>query len=80
MKTLGWLVLCEGRTLFMRDKTDILWALEDSNYKVIELVSKIEQSVALQECEESRQLLMELYLLQEDEIKALRERLKRFEQ
>jgi hypothetical protein len=79
MKTLGWLVLCEGRTLFMRDKTDILWALEDSNYKVVELVAKAEQSVALQECEESRQLLMELYLLQEEEIKALRERLKRFE-
>jgi hypothetical protein len=33
----------------------------------------------LTECEESRQLLMELYLLQEDEIRMLRERLKVFE-
>lgn len=80
MKTLGWLVTCEGRTLFMRQKEDIQWAIDDVNYKVIELVEKAEQSAALQECEESRQLLMELYLLQEDEIKALRERLKRFEQ
>jgi hypothetical protein len=80
MKTLGWLVLCEGRTLFMRDRTDILWALEDSNYKVVELVAKAEQSGALQECEESRQLLMELYLLQEEEIRVLREKLKGFEQ
>lgn len=79
MKTLGWLIECEGRSLFMRQKEDILWAVEDENYKVTEVVAKGEQSQALTECEESRQLLMELYLLQEDEIKMLRERLKGFE-
>lgn len=79
MKTLGWLVECEGRSLFMRQAEDVQWATEDSNYKVTELVAKGEQSTALTECEESRQLLMELYLLQEDEIRMLRERLKAFE-
>jgi len=80
MKTLGFLVECEGRSLFIRERNEIMWAVEDENYKVTELVARGEQSQALTECEESRQLLMELYLLQEDEIKMLRERLKSFEQ
>lgn len=80
MKTLGFLVECEGRSLFMRQAEDVQWAMDDNSYKVTELVAKAEQSTALTECEESRQLLMELYLLQEDEIRMLRERLKAFEQ
>lgn len=80
MKTLGYLVECQGRSLFIRDRSEVQWAFDDENYKVTEVVAKGEQSQALTECEESRQLLMELYLLQEDEIKMLRERLKGFEQ
>lgn len=79
MKTLGWLVQCEGRTLFLRERSEVEWAVEDVNYKVTELVAKGEQSTAYTECEESRQLLMELYLLQEAEIKALCDRLKEVE-
>lgn len=80
MKTLGFLVECQGRSLFIRERSEVQWAVDDENYKVTELVAKAEQSTALIECEESRQLLMELYLLQEDEIRMLRERLKAFEQ
>lgn len=80
MKILGWLVECEGRSLFIRDREEIQWAIEDENYTVIELIdAKHSQTNLLVECEESRQLLMEIYELQESEIFMLRERLKGFE-
>lgn len=73
MKTLGFLVERDGRTLFLREMVE--WAIEDSAYKVIELASKTD----LLACEESRQLLMEIYLIQEEEILLLKNRLKELE-
>ena len=40
MKTLGYLISCEGRQLFMRDKADCSWAYLDDEYTVTELVAK----------------------------------------
>lgn len=80
MKTLGWLVTCEGRSLFIRDQEEIQWAVEDENYTVVELIDKKESQYSrLSECEEARQLLTELYALQEEEIGMLRERIKELE-
>lgn len=73
MKTLGFLVERDGRTLFLREMVE--WAIEDPAYRVTELASKTE----LLECEEARQLLTELYTLQEEEIGMLRERIKELE-
>lgn len=36
----GYLIECEGRSLFMRDKEDVLWAVADENYQVTALVAE----------------------------------------
>lgn len=38
MKTLGYLIETSGRSLFVREESDILWAKEDVNYTVRRLV------------------------------------------
>ena len=86
MKTLGWLVECEGRSLFMRQKEDILWALEDQNYKVTPLVAGdvydsfiVETPVPVlpvtDDTTERLQILEELYELEEEQISNLKTRL-----
>lgn len=40
MKTLGYLITCQDRSLFMRDKADCDWAYNDDEYTVTELVAK----------------------------------------
>lgn len=76
--TVGYLIVRENRELFMRELPE--WAELDPEYHVIELIAKSDsQTSLLIECEESRQLLMDLYELQEIEIAALRERLKGLE-
>lgn len=72
MKTLGWLVQCEGRTLFMREREDILWAIEDSNYTVTELVPKKAEEPTTDETQERLQLLEQIYELEELQIAAMK--------
>ncbi len=83
MKTLGWLIECEGRSLFMREKGDVLWALEDPNYKVTPLVAgEVYETfiVALpvqqaDDTAERLQILEEIYELEEEQIAQLKQRL-----
>lgn len=80
-KTMGYLVSCEGRQLFMRDRTDVEWALSDSNYTVTELVAKKgEESViniasSTDDTQERLQLLEELFELEEVQIAQLKTRM-----
>lgn len=77
--TVGFLIVRDNRELFMRELPE--WAELDPEYHVIELIAKSDsQTNLLLECEESRELLMELYSLQEEEIKMLRERIQHLEE
>lgn len=71
MKTLGYLVECQGRSLFIRDRSEVQWAIDDENYKVTELVPKTDET----DTEERLQILEEIYELEEKEISTLKEKL-----
>lgn len=83
MKTLGWLIECEGRSLFMREKGDVLWALEDPNYKVTPLVAgevydTFIVALPVQQADDTAerlQILEEIYELEEEQIGQLKQRL-----
>lgn len=73
-KTMGYLVACQGRTLFMREKEDCSWAYLDDEYTVTELVAKNDDHV-IDDTAERLQILEEIYELEEKEISLLKGRL-----
>lgn len=76
MKTLGYLISCEGRQLFMRDKADCSWAYLDDEYTVTELVAKpgeeLVDAPSTDETQERLQLLEQIYELEEQQIAAMK--------
>lgn len=86
MKTLGYLITCQDRTLFMRDKADCSWAYLDDEYAVTELVAKpatevydqfiIDAPVQTDDTQERLKLLEQIYELEEEQIGQLKQRLK----
>lgn len=78
----GYLIECEGRSLFMRDKEDVLWAMEDDNYEVTALVAQPKTDVydrfIADDTQERIQLMDELFQLQDKEITLLKQRLEAF--
>lgn len=79
-KTIGYLISCQGRELFMRDKADCSWAYLDDEYTVTELVAKVsEESSATQhstgETQERLQLLEQIYELEEQQIASMKAKL-----
>lgn len=78
----GYLIECEGRSLFMRDKEDVLWAMEDDNYEVTALVAQPKTDVydrfIAYDTQERIQLMDELFTLQDKEITLLKQRLEAF--
>jgi hypothetical protein len=79
MKTLGYLISCEGRQLFMRDKADCSWAYLDDEYTVTELVAKAGEELidapSTDEAQERLQLLEQIYELEEQQIASMKYKL-----
>lgn len=79
MKTLGYLITCQDRSLFMREKSDCDWAYNDSEYKVTELVAKAGEEIpevqTTDDTQERLQLLEELFELEENQIAQLKTRM-----
>lgn len=77
-KVIGYLAIRDGRELFSREFP--VWCQDDINYTVIELVANDGLMEArLQEARDARDLLAELYALQEEELAMMRERIKELE-
>lgn len=85
--TKGFLIECEGRSLFLREKKDVQWAIEDDNYTVTELVPKpklyeqaIEESSGMdaEAVKEQLSMMNDLFLLEEKEIQLLKDQLSEF--
>lgn len=78
----GYLIECEGRSLFMRDKEDVLWAMEDDNYEVTTLVAQPKADIydrfIVDDTQERIQLMNDLFDLQQAEIDQLKQRLEAF--
>ena len=74
MKTLGYLISCQGRELFLREKADASWAYIDDDYTVTELVAKHEQPTS-DDTVERLQILEEIYELEEQQIAEMKGRL-----
>jgi hypothetical protein len=76
MKTLGYLISCQGRQLFMRDAADCSWAYLDDEYTVTELVAKAGEELidapSTDETQERLQLLEQIYELEEQQIAAMK--------
>ena len=77
MKTLGYLISCQDRNLFMRDKADCSWAYLDDEYTVTELVAKAGEEIpesprSVDETQERLQLLEQIYELEEQQIAAMK--------
>lgn len=72
MKTLGYLIECQGRSLFMRDKADCSWAYLDSEYTVTELVAKardvVQEAHIVDDTQERLLLLEQIYELEEQQV------------
>ncbi len=69
-KTMGYLISCQGRELFMRDKADCGWAYLDDEYTVTELVAKTGKDVPEMQpgtdaTQERLELLEQIYALEE---------------
>lgn len=81
METLGYLISCQGRQLFMRDAADCSWAYLDEEYTVTELVAKTgekpltEEHPSTDETQERLQLLEQIYELEEQQIAAMKHKL-----
>ena len=77
MKTLGYLITCQDRSLFMRNKEDCSWAYLDDEYTVTELVARPskEAQEPADETQERLQLLEQIYELEEQQIAAMKEKL-----
>lgn len=83
MKTLGYLISCQGRQLFMRDAADCSWAYLDDEYTVTELVAKAGEEIpetppATDDTVERMQILEQLYELEEQQIAEMRLKLEEF--
>lgn len=79
-KTIGYLISCQGRELFMRDKADCSWAYLDDEYTVTELVAKVseessETQPSVDEAQERLQLLEQIYELEEQQIASMKAKL-----
>lgn len=78
-KTMGYLVSCEDRNLFLRDRSDVEWALADENYTVTELVAKKADESTLipstDDTQERLQLLEQIYELEEQQIAEMKHKL-----
>ena len=73
MKTLGYLITCQDRSLFMRNKEDCSWAYLDDSYTVTELVAK--PQAKSDDTIERVEFLEELYVLEEQQISTLKAKL-----
>lgn len=73
----GYLIECQGRSLFLREKSDIAWAEIDPEYTVTELVAK-DSELAGSEFELYQQLSEKVYILQQEQIENIRTRLEEF--
>lgn len=86
MKTLGYLISCQDRNLFMRDRADCSWAYLDDEYTVTELVAKAGGEVVVNapclpstdDTAERIELMNELFSLQDLEISQLKAQLEKF--
>lgn len=88
MKTLGYLVERDNRSLFIRNIEEASWALEDGNYQVTPLIAMrpadvyeqfiVEAPQATDDTAERIQLMNELFDLQQQEIDQLKHRLEGF--
>lgn len=79
-KTMGYLIACQGRTLFMRDKEDCSWAYLDDEYTVTELVAKageevLDTQLPVDDRTERLEILEELYELEELQIAEMKHKL-----
>jgi hypothetical protein len=81
MKTLGYLISCQGRQLFMRDAADCSWAYLDDEYTVTELVARVGDDVpnalpaTTDDTIERMQILEQLYELEELQIAEMKSKL-----
>src|SRR5215217_4775286 len=80
MKTLGYLISCQDRSLFMRDKADCSWAYLDDEYTVTELVAKVGEEIAetqptSDDTQERLELLEQIYELEEQQIASMKAKL-----
>lgn len=65
----GYLIECDGRSLFIRDKAECQWAIDDPEYTVTELVPKGSEAVSQSSDDAERiQLLEEIFTLEEQQI------------
>ena len=88
MKTLGYLVERDNRSLFIRNIEEASWALEEGNYQATPLVAMKSADVyeqfiadvpqATDDTQERIQLMNELFDLQQKEIDFLKARLEKF--
>lgn len=85
----GYLIECDGRSLFIRDREQIGWAIDDHHYQVTPLVPlppidelSPEQenpvSMTSNEVKEQLKLMNDLFELEEKEIGLLKEQLTEF--
>lgn len=65
----GYLIECQGRSLFLRDKADISWAYTDPEYTVVELVANTgSESHLPPDFQGYVEVSEKLYKLQEEQI------------
>jgi len=75
----GYLIESDGRSLFIRDKESIGWAIDDNRYEVTALVPQ--QSIVQTNVTEMTQrlsLMEEIFDLEESQIKQMKEQLADF--
>lgn len=78
--TLGYLVYREGRHLFIRDLTEVLWAVEDPEYKVTRLVAYDDSlEVLLREVQDDRNLYAQICEMLDEENRELKAKIKELE-
>lgn len=82
MRTYGFLIETAGRSLFVREESDITWAKEDANYTVRRLVDAdevvIEDTSQEHSFDDYVQVSSELYNLQQAQIDLLKGQLEEF--
>ncbi len=83
-KTMGYLISCQGRELFLRDKADCSWAYLDDEYTVTELVAKptevydqfiVDAPMQSDDTQERLRLLEQIYELEEEQIAQMKQKL-----
>src|ERR1700712_1431865 len=76
----GYLLITEGRSLFVRNREDIAWADEDDSYDVKPLIAADEVGLGLQspDFESYKEMVGELFEIQQAEIDTLKGQLEEF--